>query len=138
MVGEEVLTLTSNMRQPGHASVRLQMVERQASQTAGVAPVMLIGDSIMESWSVGSICGIRALNAGVGGTGVEFVMAHASALVKAGRPKIVVIEVGINDAARVLGERREVENSWLDTYRELVSELSRSGVVPVILSVLPV
>ena len=135
----EILRLGSDLRVHGHATTRLAMIGSHASQAARGGGVMLFGDSIMEGWYVYEVCGIQAVNAGVGGAGVAFFASNAPALLGAGGPAIVVLALGINDVMRVKASRAGDEDvdRWLADYREILAHVRTSRGVPVILAILP-
>lgn len=94
---------------------RLEQIDREASNFPK-HQVLLIGDSITQAARVDSLCGLRVLNAGVGGTRVADWRSLAASLVERTEPEIVVYALGINDAnARLAFD----PDQWASDYRRL-------------------
>jgi lysophospholipase L1-like esterase len=87
---------------------------------------LLIGDSLTDTQSMDALCGLQVFNAGVSGSRVEDWKSHASALVAALEPKLVVVALGTNDAVPG-SERRFVE--WKSRYEELVRTLGERHLI---------
>jgi lysophospholipase L1-like esterase len=114
------------------------VIELQAKQ---VEPggLLVLGDSIMEAMYGDQLCGLPVLNAGVGGTGVDFVAAHVERMLSWSRPSYVLVSVGINDATRAGSPRNEADLSqWARTYSSLLDRIEGVHAVPLVMTLLPV
>ncbi|WP_319587460.1 SGNH/GDSL hydrolase family protein [uncultured Desulfobulbus sp.] len=122
-----------------HITVRNFIISSHLAQMDEKA-VLIIGDSIIESWIGGSLGNCRTLNAGLGGGGVQAVITLLHNLNKtADRSKIigVVVAIGVNDTVRKDIQPTYIDK-WKDDYTELVDialQLSRSVAVSTILPV---
>ena len=94
---------------------RLEQIDREASDFPK-HQALLIGDSITQAAKVDSLCGLRVLNAGVGGTRVIDWRSLAAKLVERTEPEVVVYALGINDANSKLAFDLD---QWTSNYRQL-------------------
>jgi hypothetical protein len=86
------------------------------------SPVIVFGDSIVEGAPLPeSICGLRVINAGVAGAGIEYFWNHARELLGSSRPSLIVLAVGINNASSRASQQFESH------YREATAVLSRTA-----------
>ena len=93
-----------------------------AIRNAPENPVIIFGDSIVQGAELPSkVCGLPLVNAGVRGAGIGYVLRHAAQLLGSSNPKLIVLAVGINNAAAK--ERREVgfKNRCQQTVASLAS-----------------
>jgi lysophospholipase L1-like esterase len=98
-------------------------------QARKVAPngVLVLGDSIVEMQLLDRLCGRPALNGGISGVGVDRLAGRAKDIAQAARPSLIVLAVGINDAA--VGAMMPIA-VWRARYRRMLETL---GDVPVII-----
>src|SRR5215471_19973694 len=90
-------------------------------------PVIIFGDSIVEGAALPSkVCGLPLVNAGVRGAGVGYLLRHSAQLLGSSRPKLIVLAVGINNAAAK--ESREVD--FQNRYEQAVASLT--SIAPVV------
>jgi hypothetical protein len=90
-------------------------------------PVIIFGDSIVQGAALPrKVCGLPLVNAGVRGAGIGYYLRHSAQLLGSSRPKLIVLAVGINNAAAK--ERREVD--FQDRYEQTVASLS--SIAPVV------
>ena len=68
----------------------------------GPDKIMLLGDSILESYFWNDLSGVQIVNAGMGGIGLNDLLPIAERLVSTCRPRVVVVMVGTN---HLLGNR---------------------------------
>jgi hypothetical protein len=86
------------------------------------SPVIVFGDSIVEGAPLPkSICGLRVINAGVAGAGIEYFWNHARELLGSSRPALIVLAVGINNASSTASQQFEAH------YRETAVVLSSAA-----------
>jgi hypothetical protein len=99
---------------------RYYAVKTQIHQAKG--PVIVFGDSIVEGAPLPkSICGLRVINAGVAGAGIEYFWNHARELLGSSRPALIVLAVGINNASSTASQQFEAH------YRETAVVLSSAA-----------
>lgn len=99
-----------------------------AIRSAAPNPVIIFGDSIVEGAALPpKICGYPFVNAGVRGAGIGYFLRHSAQLMGSSRPKLIVLAVGINNAAAK--ENREVD--FNDHYEQLVASLASIAPVAV-------
>jgi lysophospholipase L1-like esterase len=97
-------------------------------RSAAANPVIIFGDSIVEGAALPpKVCGYPFVNAGVRGAGVGYFLRHSAQLLGSSRPKLIVLAVGINNAAAK--ENREV--NFNNRYEQLVASLKRIAPVAV-------
>jgi hypothetical protein len=96
------------------------------------SPVIVFGDSIVEGAPLPkSICGLRVINAGVAGAGIEYFWNHSRELLGSSRPTLIVLAVGINNASSTASQQFEPH------YREPAVVLSRTAPL-VVVTITPV
>lgn len=100
-----------------HRFARMQAILAQAQQMPN-GGVLVIGDSITEMVRFDRLCGLPALNAGIGWSTSRDWVPDAPKVIRAVHPSIVVLAVGTNDGG-----------DWHDDYRRL-AKLSTFAVVP--------
>jgi len=98
--------------------------QRAVKQPAG--GVVVLGDSIVELQSFTTLCGLPVFNAGISGATTAQVARKAAVIVKAARPAIVVVAVGINDMAIA---QRTPEDVWEAQYRDLLASLKAPRII---------
>jgi lysophospholipase L1-like esterase len=87
-----------------HSDVRRFVIAGHLART--VSPIVVLGDSITEAATLPEmICGHAVVNAGIGGAGVDDLLAAAPLLLRGKALALVVVAVGTNDAYAT--ERRE-------------------------------
>src|ERR1700756_1614986 len=97
-------------------------------------PVIIFGDSIVQGAALPSkVCGVPVVNAGVRGAGVGYFLRHSAQLLGSSRPRLIVLAVGINNAA--LREKREVD--FHNRYQRAVASLTQRAPV-VVATVTPI
>jgi lysophospholipase L1-like esterase len=90
-------------------------------------PVIIFGDSIVQGAALPpKVCGLPLVNAGVRGAGVGYLLRHSAQLLGSSRPKLIVLAVGINNAAAK--ESREVD--FQKRYEQAVASLA--SIAPVV------
>jgi lysophospholipase L1-like esterase len=90
-------------------------------------PVIIFGDSIVQGAALPpKVCGLPLVNAGVRGAGVGYLLRHSAQLLGSSRPKLIVLAVGINNAAAK--ESREVD--FQNRYEQAVGSLA--SIAPVV------
>jgi lysophospholipase L1-like esterase len=90
-------------------------------------PVIIFGDSIVQGAALPpKVCGLPLVNAGVRGAGVGYLLRHSAQLLGSSRPKLIVLAVGINNAAAK--ESREVD--FQNRYEQAVASLA--SIAPVV------
>jgi len=81
-----------------HKIYRWKVIHEHASQ-ASPGGTLIVGDSIIERQRIVDLCG-PALNAGVGSLTAVELAPHMQRLMSVYRPARIVINVGVNDAAK--------------------------------------
>jgi lysophospholipase L1-like esterase len=100
-----------------------------AIRNAPPNPVIIFGDSIVQGATLPSqVCGLPLVNAGVRGAGVGYFLRHSAQLLGSSRPKLIVLAVGINNAAAK--ENRQV--NFNDRYEQVVASLA--SIAPVVVA----
>ena len=90
-------------------------------------PVIIFGDSIVQGAALPpKVCGLPLVNAGVRGAGIGYFLRHSAQLLGSSRPKLIVLAVGINNAAAK--ESREVD--FQNRYEHAVASLA--SIAPVV------
>src|SRR5215471_2138561 len=90
-------------------------------------PVIIFGDSIVQGAELPpKVCGLPLVNAGVRGAGIGYVLRHWAQLLGSSHPKLIVLAVGINNAAAK--ESREVD--FQNRYEQAVASLA--SIAPVV------
>src|SRR5215831_5914411 len=90
-------------------------------------PVIIFGDSIVQGAALPpKVCGVPLVNAGVRGAGIGYLLRHSAQLLGSSRPKLIVLAVGINNAAAK--ESREVD--FQNRYELAVASLT--SIAPVV------
>ena len=85
-------------------------------------PVIIFGDSIVQGAALPSkVCGLSLVNAGVRGAGIEYFLRHSAQLLGSSRPKLIVLAVGINNAAAKEGREVDFQNRYEQTVASLAS-----------------
>lgn len=104
---------------------RFSILREQALKRApGTA--MVIGDSIVERQNFTSLCGLPVFNAGVSAATVEMLADQIEPVVAAGKPALIIVAVGINDARNGVATPLE---AWRSRYRKLLSQLGDAPVM---------
>jgi lysophospholipase L1-like esterase len=85
-------------------------------------PVIIFGDSIVQGAQLPpKVCGLPLVNAGVRGAGIGYVLRHWAQLLGPSRPKLIVLAVGINNAAAKEGREVDFQNRYEQTVASLAS-----------------
>src|SRR5262249_40968397 len=85
-------------------------------------PVIIFGYSIVQEAGLPSkVCGLPLVNAGVRGAGIEYFLRHSAQLLGSSRPKLIVLAVGINNAAAKEGREVDFQNRYEQTVASLAS-----------------
>ena len=97
-------------------------------------PVIVFGDSIVQGAALPSeVCGLRLVNAGVRGAGIGYFLRHSAQLLGSSRPELIVLAVGMNNAAAK--ESRQVD--FETRYKQVVASLASKAPV-VVATVTPI
>ena len=92
-------------------------------------PVIIFGDSIVQGAALPSrVCGLPLVNAGVRGAGIGYFLRHSAQLLGSSRPKLIVLAVGINNAAAKEGREVDFQNR----YERVVASLA--SIAPVVVA----
>jgi lysophospholipase L1-like esterase len=101
-----------------HSDVRLFMI--QAHLARATHPIVVLGDSIAEAATFPeSICDHPVVNAGIGGVGVDELLAVAPSLLQGKAPALVVVAIGTNDAHASEGQEERFSASYARLLRSL-------------------
>src|SRR5215467_14785380 len=85
-------------------------------------PVIIFGDSIVQGAALPpKVCGLPLVNAGVRGAGIGYYLRHSAQLLGPSRPKLIVLAVGINNAAAKESRQVDFENRYEKTVASLAS-----------------
>jgi lysophospholipase L1-like esterase len=85
-------------------------------------PVIIFGDSIVQGAALPpKVCGVPLVNAGVRGAGIGYFLRHSAQLLGSSRPKLIVLAVGINNAAAKEGREVDFQNRYEQTVASLAS-----------------
>jgi GDSL-like Lipase/Acylhydrolase family len=96
--------------------------------------VIIFGDSIVQGAVLPSeVCGLPLVNAGVRGAGIEYLLRHSTRLLGSSRPELIVLAVGMNNAA--VKESRQVD--FKNRYDQVVASLASKAPV-VVATVTPI
>jgi hypothetical protein len=97
-------------------------------------PVIIFGDSIVQGAALPSeVCGLPLVNAGVRGAGIGYFLRHSARLLGSSQPKLIVLAVGMNNAAAK--ESRQVD--FESRYERVVASLASKAPV-VVATVTPI
>lgn len=96
-------------------------VLRMKAVDAPKGQALLIGDSLTDTQNMNTVCGLQVFNGGVSGSGVADWTSHASPLVTALEPRLVVVALGTNDA--IPGIWKDIAQ-WDASYGQLLRRLS--------------
>jgi lysophospholipase L1-like esterase len=118
-----------------HSHIESRGIAVLSQSAQGDFPVVVLGDSIVELSDTPTMCGARALNAGLSGARVAQVGDLAVKLLPAERPKLVVIAVGVNDANAA--EPTDLD-AFRASYRTIVQTAQAVGAHVVALNIEPV
>ncbi len=134
-----VLFHVEAIRAAEHISVRNIMIESQLTQVETTA-VLIVGDSIVESWLPGSTGPCQVINAGMGGGGVRQVITLLSELKQkkmASKLSGIIIAIGVNDAQRASFPENYVVN-WKKDYEVMIDIALHLNAKLAISTILPV
>jgi hypothetical protein len=129
-----LLFSSAAIAEPAHWPVRNAIIANMAG-TIGQGRILMLGDSITEMFWWNLLQNTFVLNAGQGGAGIDQVIATAQAIVPIAKPKVATLMVGINDC--MIGHATNPV-AWGQKYADLLVYLHAQGVVPVVLTILPV
>ncbi|CAM3293840.1 hypothetical protein SPAN111604_14965 [Sphingomonas antarctica] len=116
-----------------YASHREKAILSHAAQDR--FPIVMVGDSFVELMDLPILCGKRVLNAGVSGAKVADTAQFAPKVIASERPKLLIVNVGVNDA------HRKVMTRAADVRRDLTSILDvarKAGVRVLLLGIAPI
>jgi lysophospholipase L1-like esterase len=106
----------------------------QAAIRNAANPVIIFGDSIVQGAALPSkVCGLPLVNAGVRGAGIGYFLRHSAQLLGASRPTLIVLAVGMNNAAAKESRHVDFENR----YEQVVASLASKAPV-VVATVTPI
>jgi lysophospholipase L1-like esterase len=95
----------------------------QASIRNAPNPVIIFGDSIVQGAALPSeVCGLPLVNAGVRGAGIGYFLRHSAQLLGSSRPKLIVLAVGMNNAAAKENRQVDFENRYKQVTAYLASK----------------
>lgn len=117
-----------------HWNTRASLIQLMAG-TIGQRQIMLLGDSIIESYWWNTVGGVNVLNAGFSGIGIDALLAEADALLTIAKPRVVVVMVGINDCP--IGNTTNPDEWWVK-YSQLLDKIHAHNACPVVCTILPV
>jgi lysophospholipase L1-like esterase len=101
-------------------------VKSAISQVAD--PIVVFGDSIVQGATLpASHCGHPLVNAGVTGAGIGYFQRHVLELLGTSRPALIVLAVGINDAAK--GDDRNRVRSFRRMYEATLALVAKRAPV---------
>jgi len=110
-----------------HSDVRLFMI--QAHLARATSPIVVLGDSITEAATFPeAICNHPVVNAGIGGAGVDQLLAVAPSLLQGKAPALVVVAIGTNDAHASEGREERFSASYARLLRSLAGVSPRIAV----------
>ncbi|MDI3563937.1 GDSL-type esterase/lipase family protein [Bradyrhizobium sp. Arg816] len=116
-----------------HSDVRRFMIAGHLARAAN--PIVVLGDSITEAADLPEmICGHVVVNAGIGGAGVDDLLAVAPSLLEGKALALVVIAIGINDAFAAEGQETRFSASYATLLQSLASvapKLAVANIPPV-------
>jgi hypothetical protein len=93
-------------------------------------PIIVFGDSIVEGAVLPPIrCGHDVVNGGVVGAGIEYFDHYADGMMTSARPSLIVLAVGINDAAKELSD--DSVRRFQLTYEATIQKLMRRAPVAI-------
>jgi lysophospholipase L1-like esterase len=116
-----------------HSDVRLFMIKAHLARATH--PIVVLGDSITEAATLPeAICNHPVVNAGIGGAGVDELLAVAPSLLQGKAPALVVVAIGTNDAHASEGQEERFSASYVRLLRSLAgisSKLAVANIPPV-------
>jgi lysophospholipase L1-like esterase len=115
------LLYTELIEAADHIQIRTSMIESQLAQVETTA-VLVVGDSIIESWLVGPTGACQVINAGLGGGGVRNVIALLSNLREkkmGSKLSGIVVAIGVNDA-QLRDLPPNYVHGWKKNYEEMI------------------
>ena len=117
-----------------YLGLRLRAIRAQAPQFHQRG-IMLLGDSIMEALATPDVCGLPVFNPAIGGIGAASVAQYAQEFLPVAKPLIVVVGVGVNDAAIAI---KAPLAEWARRYADILRAVHTAQATPVVINVLPV
>ncbi|MGZ2484259.1 lysophospholipase L1-like esterase [Rhizobium pisi] len=107
-----------------HWDLRQSIISLQAD-AVGPGAILLIGDSLIESFAWDDLSGCRIINAGFAGIWTEKLAPRVPAIVKATSPSAIVLLVGTNDA-----DPRKPEDwqAFTSGYTEILDDAEQRGI----------
>jgi len=116
-----------------HSDVRLFMIQAHLARAAN--PIVVLGDNITEAATLPqAICDHPVVNAGIGGAGVDELVAVAPSLLQGKAPALVVVAIGTNDAHASEGQEERFGASYARLLRSLADispKLAVANIPPV-------
>jgi lysophospholipase L1-like esterase len=110
-----------------HGDVRLFMIHAHLARATH--PIVVLGDSITEAATLpDAICNHPVVNAGIGGVGVDELLAVAPSLLQGKDPALVVVAIGTNDAHASEGQEERFRASYARLLRTLAGVSPRLAV----------
>jgi lysophospholipase L1-like esterase len=120
--------------QHGH-NIQAREVAILSQARQGMFPVVIMGDSIVERANISTLCGRKALNAGVPGATVKDLLDFAPQLMAAIHPRLIIIAAGVNDA-HVGGQTDPT--TFRNEYARLIECAKRTTAAVAISDIVPV
>jgi lysophospholipase L1-like esterase len=109
--------------------------------TPGPAPILMLGDSRIAAWDCSELAGKRVINAGFPGITSAQLASGCGRILEDTHPKIVVVQVGINDlkliGVRLQWRERIVENC-ISNILSIVDQSKKTGARVIVTTIWPV
>jgi lysophospholipase L1-like esterase len=116
-----------------HSDARLFMIKAHLARAT--SPIVVLGDSITEAATFPeAICNHPVVNAGIGGAGVDELLAAVPWLLQGKAPALVVVAIGTNDAHGSEGQEERFSASYAGLLRSLAGvspKLAVANIPPV-------
>jgi len=121
-----------------HMQIRNIMIESQLAQVETTA-VLMVGDSIVESWLIGPAGPCQVINAGLGGGVLNVITLLHELKQKSNRAKLsgIVVAIGVNDA-RLRDLSPNYVAKWKNDYAEMINLALQLNSRVVVSTILPV
>lgn len=105
------------------------------SGNVGTRNVLILSDSILEGFWWNQMQGHYIVNCGMGGIGIDGVLARADYILQMMSPRVVIVMVGINDCT----EGTEMDGAeWIAKYETLLMKIAAANSTAVVCSILPI
>jgi uncharacterized SAM-binding protein YcdF (DUF218 family)/lysophospholipase L1-like esterase len=104
-----------------------------ARKPVGVGPVVVLGASYAQGWTVPDIGGVPVVNKAVGGAQTADMVARFDAEVVTERPRVVILWGFINDVTRApAGALEPALTTVRENYAEMIARARQHGIEPVL------